>query len=104
MEDLKKINRTERIEIRCDIFQKEVIKMKANESNMSVSEYLLYCGLGRQLPKPMRSEELQAFKELREFQTNFARISNFIKRYDDESLKQEVRELLEKTKKIKILK
>lgn len=104
MEDLKKINRTERIEIRCDIFQKEVIKMKANESNMSVSEYLLYCGLGRQLPKPMTSEELQAFKELREFQTNFARISNFIKRYDDESLKQEVRELLEKTKKIKILK
>lgn len=104
MEDLKKINRTERIEIRCDIFQKEVIKMKANESNMSVSEYLLYCGLGRQLPKPMTSEELQAFKELREFQTNFARISNFIKRYDDESLKQEVRELLDKTKKIKILK
>lgn len=104
MEDLKKINRTERIEIRCDIFQKEVIKMKANESNMSVSEYMLYCGLGRQLPKPMTSEELQAFKVLREFQTNFARISNFIKRYDDESLKQEVRELLDKTKKIKILK
>lgn len=104
MEDLEKMNRTERIEIRCDIFQKEVIKMKSKESNMSVSEYMLYCGLGRQLPKPMTSEELEAFKELKQFQTNFARISNFIKKYDDESLKQEVRELLEKTKQIKILK
>ena len=104
MEDLEKMKRSERIEIRCDIFQKEVIKMKAKESNMSVSEYMLYCGLGRQLPKPMTSEELEAFKELKQFQTNFARISNFIKKYDDESLKQEVRELLEKTKQIKILK
>lgn len=101
---VEKMNRTERIEIRCNIFDKEVIKMKASESNMSISEYLLFCGLGRQLPKPMTSEELEAFKELRQFQTNFARISNFIKKYDDENLKAEVRELLEQTKKIKILK
>lgn len=99
-----KMNRTERIEIRCNVFDKEVIKMKANESNMSISEYLLFCGLGRQLPKPMTNEELDAFKELRQFQTNFARISNFIKKYDDENIKREVRELLEQTKKIKILK
>lgn len=99
-----KMNRTERIEIRCNVFDKEVIKMKASESNMSISEYLLFCGLGRQLPKPMTNEELDAFKELRQFQTNFARISNFIKKYDDENIKREVRELLEQTKKIKILK
>ena len=99
-----KMNRTERIEIRCDIFQKEIIKMKASESNMSISEYMLFCGLGRQLPKPMTSEELEAFKELKQFQTNFARISNFIKKYDDENIKREIRELLEQTKKIKILK
>ncbi|MDM1518122.1 MULTISPECIES: hypothetical protein [Bacteria] len=104
MDELDKMNRTERIEIRCDIFQKEVIKMKAKESNMSVSEYMLYCGLGRQLPKPMSEAELEAFKELRQFQTNFARISNYIKQYNDEALKAEVRELLEQTKKIKILK
>lgn len=99
-----KMNRTERIEIRCDIFQKEIIKMKASESNMSISEYMLFCGLGRQLPKPMTNEELDAFKELRQVQTNFARISNFIKKYDDENIKREIRELLEQTKKIKILK
>ncbi len=101
---MEKINRTERIEIRCDVFEKEVIKMKAAESNMSVSEYVLYCAMGRQLPKPMSPGELEAFKELRQFQTNFARISNFIKNYNDEGLKAEVRELLEKTKSIKILK
>lgn len=104
MAKLDKKNRTERIEIRCDYMQKEVIKIKAKESNMSVSEYMLYCGLGRQLPKLMSEGELEAFKELRQFQTNFARISNYIKQYNDEALKAEVRELLEQTKKIKILK
>lgn len=104
MEDLNKMNRTERIEIRCDVFQKEVIKMKAKESNMTVSEYMLFCGLGRQLPKPMSERELEAFKELKNFQTNFARISNYIKQYNDEALKAEVKELLEKARSIKILK
>jgi len=60
--------------------------------------------LGRTLPKAMTNEELQAYVELKKFQTNFTRISNYIKNKADDEMKSEIKEMLEEIKKLKLFK
>jgi hypothetical protein len=83
-----------RIEIRISPFEKDVIKANARELNLSVSEYLIRCGMRRNLPKPLSPEELEAWMMLKEYNTNFSRISNYIKNKSP-GLNQEVKKLVE---------
>ena len=98
------MEKTERIFIRVDLLDKEIIKTKAKEVNLSLSEFMVRSALGRTLPKAMTNEELQAYVELKKFQTNFTRISNYIKNKADDEMKSEIKEMLEEIKKLKILK
>jgi len=98
------MEKSERIFIRVGLLDKEIIKQKANEVNLSVSEYMVRTALGRNLPRAMTNEELQAYLELKKFQTNFTRISNFIKHKADEEMKSEIKEMLEEIKQLKLFK
>jgi len=98
------MEKTERIFIRVDLLDKEIIKTKAKEVNLSLSEFMVRSALGRTLPKAMTNEELQAYVELKKFQTNFTRISNYIKNKADDEMKSEIKEMLEEIKKLKLFK
>lgn len=80
------------INIRVTPFDKVVIQANAKELNISVAEYLTTLGTRRQLPKAMSSEELEEWKRLKTYETNFARISNFMKHKSPE-LEREIREV-----------
>lgn len=69
-------NRDEIIRLRVTAFEKYALQSKAESTGLSVSEYLRKCGLGRELPVLPSSEEVQAYIELKNLETNFKRISN----------------------------
>lgn len=71
--------KTARLTIRISPFDKNIIKAHSKELDISASEYLVRCGTKRKLPKPISEEELEAWKLLKGYQTNFQRISNLIK-------------------------
>ena len=96
------MEKKERISIRVDLFDKEIIKTKAKEVNLSLSEFMVRAALSRTLPRAMTNEELDAYVELKKFQTNFTRISNFIKHKADEEMKIEIKEMLEEIKQLKL--
>jgi len=83
-----------RIELRISPFEKDVIKANARELNLSVSDYLIRCGMRKHLPKPLSSEELEAWMMLKEYTTNFKRISNYIKNKIP-GLDQEIKKVIE---------
>lgn len=93
-----KFNKTGRINVRVTLFEKAVLKVKASECGLNISEYLIRCGTNRNLPRSLTIEELEALKEIQKFQANFTRMSNFIQKYNDEALKLEVKILLEEVK------
>lgn len=69
-------NRDEIIRIRVTAFEKYALQSKAENTGLSVSEYLRKCGLGRELPVLPSSDEVQAYIQLKNLETNFKRISN----------------------------
>lgn len=71
--------KTEKIQLRLTSFEKKLLKIKAEESGLTLSEFVLSSALNRQIKPPMTSEELESYKTLKQYQTNFARISNLIK-------------------------
>lgn len=71
--------KTEKIQLRLTSFEKKLLKIKAEDSGLTLSEFVLSSALNRQIKPPMTSEELEVYKDLKQYQTNFARISNLIK-------------------------
>ena len=49
---------------------------------LPLSEYLRRCGLDKLIPPALTAEELEVYKELKRYATNFVQIANFIKNKD----------------------
>lgn len=75
-EPLVKINRECVIKLRVTAFEKIALETKAQQTRLGLSEYLRRSGLGREIPVLPTSEEVQAYIELKNLETNFKRISN----------------------------
>ena len=71
--------KNEKIQIRLTSFEKTLLKIKAEDSGLTLSEFVLSSALNRQIKPPMTEGELEVYKDLKQYQTNFARISNLIK-------------------------
>jgi hypothetical protein len=84
--------KTEIIKLRVSPFDKKHLMLKALDNGLSLSEFVLNSAMNRSIKPSMTSEELEVYKELKEYQTNFARIGNFIKN-NDPQLHQEIKEL-----------
>lgn len=70
--------RTQKIEIRCDSFEKKAIQELADQTGMSTAEYCRTVALGIEPKFKLTEEELKLYDILVEYKTNFARISNYI--------------------------
>ena len=71
--------KTKRIVLRVSYFEKMLIKGKAKELGLSISEYIRVCSTNKLLPKPKTEKELEVYNTLKSYHTNFRRISNLIR-------------------------
>ncbi len=91
------MNRTEKIEIRVTKLEKKILTNKADDSGLKVSEYLRRAGLKRQVTYKLTPEELEVYKDLHKFHSNFTRLSNFFK-VNHPALYQETQSMIDEMK------
>jgi len=87
------MNKTKNILIRVNLFDEKLIKVKAKDCGLSVSEYLRRCGLNKSVAKSMNTEELEVYKDLKKFYNNFTLISNLLAKGDHVRMIEEIEEL-----------
>jgi len=86
------------MEIRVDLYEQKLIKIKAKECGLNVSDYLRRTALGKILPKNMTQEETQIYQDLKKFYTNFNSIGNLFKKGEYPTLLEEINQLKEQLK------
>ena len=69
----------ERIEFRVTKLEKKLIEKKAKNSGLSTSDYCRRTALNRELNFRLSDEEIEIYKDLTKYKTNFSRLSNLIK-------------------------
>lgn len=87
------MNKTKIIKFRADAFEEKLIKVKANEAGLSLSDYVRRCALNRSLPKSMTAEELEVYKDLKKYHNNFVSIGNLFKKGEYPTLRAELEEV-----------
>lgn len=88
--------KSERIEIRVSYLERSLIELNADKAGLSLSEYVRNCALSRVIQARRTSEEIQAYQNLSNFRTNFARISNLLAIQNETLLKSEIHDLVQK--------
>ena len=68
--------------MRISSLEKEILKKKAKHAGLSVSDYCRRAALNQKISYKLTEEELEVYKELHHFRTNFVSLSNLIKRKD----------------------
>ena len=80
------------IKFRVTKLEQAIIKKKAKDSGIAVSELLRRLALGYKLTSKLSPEEIEVYKTLANFSSNFTRISNLFKLGDVEGFKKETLE------------
>lgn len=78
------MEKNNRLEIRISSVDKALIKIEAEELNLSMSDYIVKCCLRRKLPKPLTENELETWTELKKLSADLTRAGNYIKKNDKE--------------------
>lgn len=73
------MNRNFKIELRVTEMEKAILEKKANDRNLSVSEYLRRAGFGQKVAYRLTPEELEVYKDFHKYHKNFASLSNLFK-------------------------
>lgn len=88
--DLVKVQKTDILKCRVTAFEKLAIQIKAKDLGISTSEYLRKCAMGRKLPNTLTDKQAEAYILLKEYQTNFKRITNMFRTKNEDLLKAEI--------------
>lgn len=94
--------RTEYISFRVSALEKKVIELSADDTNLSVSNFVRKAALNMKVQLRFSPEELEVYNDLHKYHDNFRRISNLVKGSNitqkDRLLNEieEVKELIEK--------
>lgn len=96
----QKVTRQHQIAVRVTRLEKKVIQRSAEDAGMNPSEFMRKAALNKEIKFRLNPDEVEALKELRQFQRNFQRISNYLNPGQDEEVKSEVRELIKESKAI----
>lgn len=80
------------IKFRVSKLEQAIIKKKAEDSGMAVSELLRKLALGYKLTSKLSSEEIEIYKTLTTLSSNFTRITNLFKLGDVDGFKKETLE------------
>lgn len=80
------------IKFRVTKLEQAIIKKKAKDSGIAVSELLRRLALDYKLTSKLSPEEIEVYKTLTNFSTSFTRISNLFKLGDVDGFKKETLE------------
>ncbi|GET25844.1 mobilization protein MbpA [Prolixibacter sp. NT017] len=87
-----------KIEFRCSSLEKAIIKKKAENAGLKISEFCRATALGQRVTFRMTDEELSVYKMLVTYSNNFTRIGNLF-RDKDTRFAQEIRQTSDEIKK-----
>lgn len=73
------IRRKRKIECRVSNTELLILKKKAKQAGITLSEYIRGVSLNYQLAYKFTEEEIRSYKELTNLKSNFQRISNYMK-------------------------
>lgn len=95
------------IKFRCSIYEKKLLKKRAERAGISLSEYCRSSAFGNSVIERLTEEQLTHYKMLVKYKNNFTSIRNMFKRHNPklateiEKLADEIRQHLYNFKKIK---
>lgn len=93
------------IKFRCSIYERKLLQKRAKRAGISLSEYCRSTAFGRTLVERLTEEQLECYKTLITYKTNFTRIGNMFKRHNPklaaevQKLASEIRNHLQNFKK-----
>lgn len=76
----KAIKRKKQIHLRVTPLEKKWIEHTAKEVGLSVSDFLRKSALNKEIRVRFSQEEIELFKDLNQYHTNFSRIGNVIRK------------------------
>ncbi|MEM6815631.1 MAG: mobilization protein MbpA [Bacteroidota bacterium] len=86
------------IKFRCTIYEKKVLKKRAQRAGVSLSEYCRSSAFGNNIIERLTKEQLEHYAMLVKYKNNFSRISNMFKKRNPK-LAREVEQLAEEIRK-----
>lgn len=85
------VKRTAEIKFRATKFEKRTIEKMASLTGMSTAEYCRSMSLNQKPKFKLTEDEIEVYKMLAEYKTNFARISNYMK--ENKYVSEEIRKV-----------
>ena len=82
------------IKFRCSIYEKKLLRKRAERAGLSLSEYCRSSALGHTIIERLTEEQLDHYKMLVKYKGNFTRIGNMFRKHNPK-LTSEVEKLAE---------
>ncbi|MCM4168927.1 hypothetical protein DHD08_14665 [Arenibacter sp. H213] len=68
------------VQFRCSIYEKKLLRVKANKSGLSISEYCRRAAFDDRIIERLTQEQIEMYKMLVKYQINFKRIGNMYRK------------------------
>lgn len=89
------IRRKRKIECRVSNTELLILKKKADQVGITLSEYIRGTALNYELAYKLSEDEIQSYKQLSELKNNFQRIANYMKYKATDELRRAIIETIE---------
>ncbi|PKA99665.1 hypothetical protein B0O79_3383 [Flavobacteriaceae bacterium MAR_2009_75] len=70
------------VQFRCSIYEKKLLKVKADKSGLSISEYCRRAAFDDRIIERLTKEQIEMYKMLNKYELNFKRIGNMFRKRD----------------------
>lgn len=68
------------MQFRCSIYEKKLLKVKADKSGLSISEYCRRAAFDDRIIERLTKEQIDMYKMLTKYELNFKRIGNMFRK------------------------
>lgn len=68
------------VQFRCSIYEKKLLKVKADRSGLSISEYCRRAAFDDRIIERLTQEQIEMYKMLTKYEINFKRIGNMYRK------------------------
>ena len=68
------------VQFRCSIYEKKLLKVKADKSGLSISEYCRRAAFDDRIIERLTREQIEMYKMLTKYELNFKRIGNMFRK------------------------
>ena len=72
--------KNEFVQFRCSIYEKKLLRVKADRSGLSISEYCRRAAFDDRIIERLTQEQIEIYKMLSRYETNFKLIGNMFRK------------------------